>query len=73
MEAGEDSLIRETSLARNVRVTEEAKVTVTQRGTLIGVTKTCTKERKEQSRQKARLRYSEIVIEQGVKQREGRE
>ena len=31
------------------------------------------RERKEQLRRKARLRYLEIVKEQGVKQREGRE
>ena len=48
-------------------------MTVTQRGKLIGVTESCTRERKEQLRRKARLRYSEIVKEQGVKQREGRE
>ena len=46
---------------------------VTQGEKLIGVTETCTKERKEQLRRKARMRYAEIVIEQGVKQREGRE
>ena len=51
---------------------------------LIGVTETCTreirhevkgikKERKERLRRKAKLRYAEIVKEQGVKQREGRE
>ena len=51
----------------------EVTVTVTERGKLIGVTETCTRERKEQLRRKARLRYSEIVKEQGVKQREGRE
>ena len=48
------------------------------------MTETCTREirhevkgigreRKEQLRRKAKLRYAEIVIEQGVKQREGRE
>ena len=31
------------------------------------------RERKEQLRRKARMRYAEIVKEQGVKQREGRE
>ena len=31
------------------------------------------RERKEQLRRKAKLRYAEIVEEQGVKQREGRE
>ena len=65
-------------------MTEEATVTVTEREKLIGVTETCTreirhevkgikKERKEQLKQKARLRYAEIVKEQGAKQREGRE
>ena len=71
MEAGEDRVIWETCWARVV--TEKVTVTVTERGKLIGVTETCTKERKEQLRRKARLRYSEIVKEQGVKQREGRE
>ena len=78
VEAGEDRVIRETCWARVV--TEM----VTERGKLIGVTETCTreirhevkgikKERKEQLKQKARLRYADIVKEQGVKQREGRE
>ena len=48
-------------------------MTVTERGKLIRVTETCTRERKEQLRRKERLRYAEIVEEQGVKQREGRE
>ena len=63
--AGEDREIRETCRARIVTVTKWEK--------LIRVTETCTRERKEQLRRKARLRYSEIVEEQGVKQREGRE
>ena len=71
--AGEDRVIRETCRTRSVRVTEEATATVTERGKLIGVTETCTRERKEQLRRKARMRYAEIVKEQGVKQREGRE
>ena len=82
VEAGEDGLIRETCWARVV--TEKVTVTVTERGKLIGVTETCTREirhevkgigreRKEQLRRKARMRYTEIVKEQGVKQREGRE
>ena len=68
-EAGEDRVIWETCRTRS----EEATVTVTQRGKLIGVTETCTRERKKQLRRKARLRYAEIVKEQGVKQSEGRE
>ena len=70
MVAGEDRVIRETCRTRSVRVTEEATATVTERGKLIGVTETCTRERKEQLRRKARMRYAEIVNEQGVKQRE---
>ena len=65
-------------------MTEEATATATQREKLIGVTETCTREirhegkgigreRKEQLRRKARMRYAEIVKEQGAKQREGRE
>ena len=65
--AGEDRVIWETRRTRSV------EVTVTKWTKLIRVTETCTKERKEQLRRKARLRYSEIVEEQGVKQREGRE
>ena len=54
-------------------MTEKVTETVNERGKLIGVTETCTRERKEQLRRKARMRYAEIVKEQGVKQREGRE
>ena len=71
VEAGEDRVIWETCWVRVV--TEKVTMTVTERGKLIGVTETCTKERKEQLRRKARMRYAEIVKEQGVKQREGRE
>ena len=42
--AGEDRVIRETCWARSAKVTE----TVTQGEKLIGVTETCTRERKEQ-------------------------
>ena len=42
MEAGEDRVIRETCWARVV--TEKVTVTVTERGQLIGVTETCTRE-----------------------------
>ena len=63
--AGEDRVSRETCWARREKVTQWEK--------LIGVTETCTRERKEQLVRKARLRYAEIVKEQGVKQREGRE
>ena len=42
--AGEDRVIRETCWTRSVRVTEEAKVTATQGGKLMGVTETCTSE-----------------------------
>ena len=72
-EAGEDRVIWETCRTRSVRVTEKVTVTVTERGKLIGVTETCTRERKEQLRRKAKLRYAEIVKERGVKRREGRE
>uniref|UniRef100_A0A8C4Q386 Uncharacterized protein n=1 Tax=Eptatretus burgeri TaxID=7764 RepID=A0A8C4Q386_EPTBU len=76
VEAGKEKIIRGTCLARSVTVTEREK--------LIGVTETCTREirdevkgigreRKEQLRRKARMRYAEIIKEQGVKQREGRE
>ena len=65
--AGEDRVLRATCRAR--KATEK----VTQGEKLIGVTETCTRERKEQVRRKARLRYAEIVEEQGVKQGEGRE
>jgi len=65
--AGEDRVSWETCRARI------ATVTVTKWEKLIRVTETCTRERKEQLRWKARLRYAEIVKEQGVKQREGRE
>ena len=82
VEAGEDRVIRETCSARVM--TKKVTVTVTERGKLIGVTETCTreirhevkgigKERKKQLRRKAKLRSAEIVKEQGVKQREGRE
>ena len=82
VEAGEDRVIREMCWAWVVTV--KVTATVTERGKLIGVTETCTreirhevkgikKERKEHLKQKARLRYAEIVKEQGVKQREGRE
>ena len=54
------------------RVTEKVTETVT-RKKLIRVTETCTREKKERLRRKARLRYAEIVKEQGMKQREGRE
>ena len=70
--AGEDRVSRETCGARRVEVTEKVTVTVTKWEKLIGVTETCTRERKEQLRRKAKLRYAEIVEEQGVKQR-GRE
>ena len=65
--AGEDRVSGETCRARI------ATVTLTERGKLIRVTETCTRERREQLRRKAKLRYAEIVKEQGVKQREGRE
>ena len=65
--AGEDREIRETCRAR--KATEK----VTQGEKLIRVTETCTRERREQLRRKARMRFSEIVKEEGVKQREGRE
>ena len=71
--AGEDRVSRETCGARCVEVTEKVTVTVTKWEKLIRVTETCTRERKEQLRRKARMRYAEIVREQGVKQREGRE
>ena len=54
-------------------MTEKVTVTVTKWEKLIRVTETCTRGRKEQLRWKAKLRYAEIVKEQGVKQREGRE
>ena len=44
--AGEDRVIRETCWARSVKVTE----TVTERGKLIGVTKTCTSETRRDAR-----------------------
>ena len=49
-------------------------MTVTEMGKLIGGDGDVhERERKEQLRRKARMRYAEIVKEQGVKQREGRE
>ena len=57
--AGEDREIRETCRARI------ATVEVTQWEKLIRVTETCTRERREQLRRKARMRFSEIVEEQG--------
>ena len=71
--AGEDRVSRERCGARRVEVMEKVTVTVTKWEKLIRVTETCTREKKEQLRRKARLRYAEIVKEQGVKQREGRE
>ena len=65
--AGEDRVSWETCRARI------ATVKVTQGEKLIRVTETCTRERKEQLRRKAKVRYAEIVKERGVKRREGRE
>ena len=46
--AGEDRVIRETCRTKSVRVMEEAKVTVTERKKLNGVTETCTRETRRQ-------------------------
>ena len=48
VEAGEDSLIRETCWASSVRVTEKVTETVTQREKVSGVTETCTSETRRQ-------------------------
>ena len=66
MEAGEDRVIRETCWVRVV--TEKVTVTVTERGKLIGVTETCTREirhevkeiGRERKEQAGRRRWSDL-------------